>query len=102
LKKKNVIAGILLGLGMYTQASFWGMIFSYWRNIKTLLIGIVLTIPLAFAFIYDPIGFFSKQSYFGEKLAVHTPLLDVINAILFNIQANLLSFNFKGDKIFRM
>ena len=86
LKKKNSIAGILLGLGMYSQASFWGMIFTYWRNFKTLLIGIVLTIPLVYAFMYTPVSFLSKQSYFGEKLAVRTPLTEVISAILFNIQ----------------
>jgi hypothetical protein len=102
LKKKNVIAGLFLGLGMYTQASFWGMILTYWRNWKTLLIGIIVTIPMVFAFIYNPVSFFSKQSYFGEKLAVHTPFSKVIYAIFYNIQANLLSFNVKGDSIFRM
>jgi hypothetical protein len=102
LKKRNIIAGILLGFGMYTQASFWGMLLTYWRNFKTLIIGIVLTIPLVYSFIYNPVSFVSKQSYFGEKLAVHTPLKEVIFAIFYNIQANLLSFNFRGDKIFRM
>ena len=102
LKKKNSIAGVLLGLGMYTQASFWGILFTYWRNFKTLLIGIILTIPLVYSFIYNPVGFFSGQSYFGEKLAVHTPFTQVIYAVLYNVQANLLSFNFRGDKIFRM
>jgi len=102
LKKKNVFAGILLGLGMYTQASFWGMTFTYWRNWKTLLIGAIVTIPLAYAFFHNPVSFFSKQSYFGEKLAVHTPLSQAFYAIGYNIQANLLSFNVKGDSIFRM
>ncbi len=102
LKKKHSIAGILLGLGMYTQASFWGMIFTYWRNFRTLLIGIVLTIPLVYAFMYTPVSFISGHSYFGEKLAVHTPLSEIFYAISYNIQANLLSFNFRGDKIFRM
>lgn len=102
LKKKNVAAGILLGIGMYTQASFWGMILTYWRNWKTLLIGTIVTIPLIFAFVYNPVSFISKQSYFGEKLAVHTPLSQALFAIGYNIQANLLSFNVKGDSIFRM
>ncbi|HVA96861.1 MAG TPA: hypothetical protein VND99_04350 [Candidatus Acidoferrales bacterium] len=102
LKKRNTIAGILLGIGMYTQASIWGMIFTYWRNIRTLLIGLVLTIPLVYSFIYNPVSFFSHGSYFGEKLAVHTPLLQAIMAIVHNIVANILSFNIKGDETFRM
>ncbi len=102
LKKKNIVAGIFLGLGMYTQASFWGMILTYWRNWKTLLIGVILTIPLIFAFIYNPVSFFSKDSYFGEKLAVHTPFTQDLYAFFYNVQANLLSFNVKGDSIFRM
>jgi hypothetical protein len=102
LKKKNTMAGVILGLGMYTQASIWGLILVYWRNFRTLIIGLLLTIPLAFSFASGSVDFFSPNSYYGEKLAVHTPLLQVITAILYNIQANLLSFNFRGDKIFRM
>jgi len=101
LKKRNTLAGVLLGFGMYTQASFWGMILVYWKNLRTLLIGLILTIPLVFTFILNPTNFFSSQSYYGEKLAVHTPFLQVITALLYNIQANMLSFNFRGDSIFR-
>jgi hypothetical protein len=102
LKKRNIIAGILLGIGMYTQASIWGLILVYWKNLKTLLISILLTIPLMYLFAFSPIGFFTKYSYFGEKLAVHTPISQTIMAILHNITANLLSFNFRGDETFRM
>ena len=102
LKKRNTIAGIILGLGMYTQASIWGLILVYWRNFRTLIIGLLLSIPLVFSFSSSSINFFSPQSYYGEKLAVHTPIPQVITALLHNIAANLLSFNFRGDSIFRM
>ena len=100
LKKKNTLAGILLGLGMYTQASIWGLILTYWRNIRILLIGLILMIPLGYSF--STSNFLSNQSYFGEKLAVHTPILQVITAIAHNIVANALSFNVHGDETFRM
>lgn len=102
LKKRNTIAGIILGIGMYTQASIWGLVLVYWRNLKTLIIGIILTIPLAFAFASSSTNFFSPNSYYGEKLAVHTPIPQVIAALFHNVAANLLSFNFRGDSIFRM
>ena len=102
LKKKNTLAGVFLGIAMYTQASIWGLILTYWRNLRSLLIGLILLIPLAYSFIANSTNFLSNQSYFGEKLAVHTPIPQVIAAIAHNIVANALSFNVHGDETFRM
>jgi hypothetical protein len=104
LKKKNVWSGILLGLGMYTQASIWALPFIFFKRHKMFLIGLLITIPLVILFFTSPIGFLTDQSYFGEKLATtaHLTLLQTIKNIASNLLANILSFNFIGDKTFRV
>lgn len=103
-KKKNVVSGILLGLGMYTQASFWATPLIYWKRYKILLLGLVITIPLVISFATGSIGFFTNQSYFGEKLATsaHLPISQIIQHIGRNISANFFSFFLRGDEGFRI
>jgi hypothetical protein len=104
LKKKTVWSGILLGLGMYTQASIWALPFVFFKRHKILLIGLLITIPLVILFFTSPIGFLTDKSYFGEKLATtdHLSLLQILKNIASNLLANILSFNFIGDKTFRV
>lgn len=104
VKKKNKVSGILLGLGMYTQASFWAMPLMFWRQYKILLIGILITIPLVIMFTSGGVGFFTNQSYFGEKLAVtdnYSPS-QVIENFESNISANFFAFFLRGDEGFRL
>ena len=104
VKKKTKLTGFLLGLGMYSQASFWAMPFVFWRRYKILLIGLVLTIPLVFMFEHGSVGFFTNQSYFGEKLAVTDNLLPslIIKNLTSNISSNFFSFINRGDAGFRL
>lgn len=103
-KKKTVISGIFLGLGMYTQASFWAMPLVFWRRYKIFLIGIVITIPLVVGFATSGVGFFTNQSYFGEKLAVtdNYAVAQVIENFESNISANFFAFFLRGDEGFRL
>lgn len=104
VKKKTLLSGIFLGLGMYSQASFWAMPLMFWKRYKIFLIGIVITIPLVISFITGGVGFFSNQSYFGEKLATSDklPLSQVITNIEHNISANFLALYTYGDTGFRL
>lgn len=104
IKKKTILSGILLGLGMYSQASFWAMPLVFWRRYKILLIGLIIIIPLIISFANSGTGFFTNQSYFGEKLAVtdNLPLTQVIQNIVHNISANFFSFFWRGDVTFRL
>jgi hypothetical protein len=104
LKKKTLLAGILLGVGMYAQASFWAMPFIFLNRLRIFLIGFLLTIPLFISFALYPTGFFSNNSYFGEKLALSSSLdfHQIIDIILSNLSSNLLAYNIQGDSSFRM
>jgi hypothetical protein len=104
VKKKTKLSGFLLGLGMYSQASFWAMPFVFWRRYKILLIGLALTIPLVFMFEHGSVGFFTNQSYFGEKLAItdNLSLPQIINNLTSNIASNFFSFINRGDSGFRL
>jgi hypothetical protein len=104
VRKKTILSGILLGLGMYSQASFWAMPFVFWRRYKILSIGFLLTIPLAVMFATGGIGFFTNSSYFGEKLATsdNLSLSQIVQNIEHNISANFFSFTSKGDTGFRL
>ena len=104
VKKKHVVAGMFLGLSMYTQASIWALPLLFWRRFKILLIGLLLTIPLIYTFSHSSTGFFTDQSYFGEKLATstHMPFDLVLQTIWQNIGSNFLSFFWRGDVGFRM
>jgi hypothetical protein len=104
VKKKPKLSGFLLGFGMYSQASFWAMPFVFWRRFKIFLIGLVLTIPLVFMFEHGNVGFFTNQSYFGEKLAVTDNLshVQIIKNLTSNISSNFFSFINRGDQGFRL
>ncbi len=104
IKNKKIAAGVFLGLGMYAQASFWGMPLVFWRRYKILLLGLLITIPLLYSFATEKTGFFTNQSYFGEKLAIsdNLPLSNIIHNLIHNISANFFSFFLRGDQGFRL
>ena len=104
VKKKTLLSGITLGLGMYTQASFWAMPLALLKRFKIVIIGFVITVPLILSFARNKANFFSNSSYFGEKLATtdHLPFSVIVQNILHNIGANFLSFFYRGDMGFRM
>jgi hypothetical protein len=104
MKKKMWFAGLFLGLGMYTQASYWAMPFVFLRRYKIMLTGFGVSLPLLMSFATGTSGFFTDTSYFGEKLAVssHLSVDAIIGAISHNIIANFLSFFLTGDGGFRL
>jgi hypothetical protein len=59
---------------------------------------------LAVTFATGGVGFFSNQSYFGEKLAVsdNLPPSQIVKNIEHNISANFFSFISRGDEGFRL
>jgi len=104
VKKKTAVSGIFLGLGMYTQASFWAMPLVFWKHWKILLIGFIVTIPLLISFYTGNVGFFTNQSYFGEKLAVtdHYTFSQIAENLASNVSANFFAFITRGDEGFRI
>lgn len=103
-KKKTFISGLFLGLGMYTQASFWAMPLIFFKRYKILLIGLLIAIPLGISFAKGNVGFFSNSSYFGEKLATtsHLSFAETLPILFHNALANFLSFALRGDRVFRL
>jgi hypothetical protein len=101
MKKKRILAGFILGLGMYSQASFWGMFLLSFLNIPTFIITLLLSSPL-FISSFSTNSFLSSNSYIGEKLITNNQnVFQVIQILILNIKSNLLSFNFFGDSAFR-
>ncbi len=104
IKKKPILSGTLLGLGMYSQASFWAMPLVFWKRFNILSLGLLITIPLVIVFLNGSVGFFTNHSYFGEKLAVtdNLPFSQIIKNIESNISSNFFSFTTHGDNGFRL
>jgi len=103
LKKRYWIAGIFLGLGMYTQASFWGMFFlsiSHWHIV---VVAGIVSFFLFRQMIVHPDYLVAPTSFIGEKFnaSAHISILGYIKIILAGLVTNLLSFNVRGDEIFR-
>lgn len=103
MKKKYIVAGIILGLGMYTQASFWTTIFFALRNRIVFIISMLLSIPLMIEFVYNQTTYVSQSNFYGEKLGISLQLsfFDYLRRLFSNSLENIASFNFIGDRAFR-
>jgi len=100
LKKKYIFAGIFFGLGMYSQAGFWGaFLFSFYNPLSFLTASIVL-LP----FILNLNQSFSLSgSFYTEKLGINSGFnfTQAILTVFQNFCKNILSFNIRGDNAFR-
>lgn len=100
LKRKHFISGFILGLGLFTQSSFWGMSFFSLLNWRT-LIGFLPFFIFLFAKQIYPEILLSQTSYLGEKIGHQLDFSQKIYNFLGNIFDNFQSIFLKGDIGFR-
>lgn len=103
LKKRKIMAGVILGLGMYTQTAFWGGFFLSLFSPIIFIISIVISLPVWKEIFINKNFVFSGSSYLGEKFSPisQQPILSYLSILLKNLFKNLISFNFQGDHGFR-
>lgn len=101
LKRKPVLAGIAVGLGMYAQAAFWGAPFLFLLMPLSLPFAALVALPLIISFVQSPGSILGSQSYLGSKLHVTSTPGGRALSLLENLKNNALSFNFSGDQTFR-
>lgn len=95
------LGGIAVGLGMYTQAAFWGAPFAFVTTPYVLLWAIIVALPVIINFARDPGALIGSSSYIGSKLHQQHSLTGIVLRVLDNIRKNLLAFNVRGDAVFR-
>jgi len=103
LKKRYWFLGLVIGLGIYSQSSFWGIYFLSFINIKSFLLTNIISLPLFLDYFKNSINILSENSYLGEKLvgSYNLGLLNYILGILFNYGRNLTALFYNGDRVFR-
>lgn len=104
IKKNFYLAGLILGLGMYTQTAFWGMALFSLINIKIILTFLITSLLFIMAIFKSPQILFNENSYLGEKFVGSLVSLDIKNYIIGifnNYYRNLLALIGKGDGVFR-
>lgn len=100
LNKRYFLSGLILGLKLFVQSSFWGMsIFSlfHWQ---IFLIFLPFFILIFFHQIYPEI-LLSSTSYLGEKIGHNLDTWQKIKYFIENVFDNFQSIIFKGDIVFR-
>jgi len=102
IKKRYFFAGFFLGLGMWTQASFWGLFFLSFLNLRLFIFSLIFAFPLFWQIIFSKDNYFSGSfTYLGEKIGFGLNFFEKIKIIFFNLCRNFLSFFSKGDPVFR-
>ncbi|MCM8788080.1 MAG: glycosyltransferase family 39 protein [Candidatus Omnitrophica bacterium] len=100
LNKRFFLSGLILGLGLFVQSSFWGMtIFSllHWKIFLPFLPFFILIFRNQ---IYPDI-LLSESSYLGEKIGHNLSFLDKTKNFFGNVFDNFQSIFLKGDIVFR-
>jgi Dolichyl-phosphate-mannose-protein mannosyltransferase len=105
-RRQRLLAGIFLGLGMYTQASFWGAAFVFLADIPSGIIGAVVAFPVLYGFVHNYSAYFGGGSYIGEKLGNggHPNIVSLLGRIVANFWKNAESLVLPGhgDPTFRI
>jgi hypothetical protein len=101
LRRRPIAAGITLGLGMYTQAAFWGLPFVFVFAPVALLVGGIVALPVLYSFWRNPGALVGQSSYIGSKLGAHLTLAQRIQHVLQNTWKDAISYNVRGDNTFR-
>lgn len=101
LKKRNYFAGLILGFGMYSQSSFWGLGLAILYSFQVLSGFITTAFYFITGIIFKADSFMPDFGYIKEKMGLDLSLQDKIYNVVNNIIKNLLAFNFKGDIVFR-
>ena len=101
LKRRTVLSGLFLGLGMYTQASFWGMVLFALINPVLGLVFLLTALPLFSEFIQHFNIYFGQGAYIGEKMGLELNVSEKIANLLTNIFKNSGALFVRGDSVFR-
>lgn len=101
LRRQPILAGITVGLGMYTQAAFWGTPLLFLMMPLTLPVAGVVALPFLVTVAQHPGSIIGSSAYLGSKIHVATSPFDSVVVALQNLEKNALSFNFSGDSTFR-
>jgi hypothetical protein len=103
LRKKYFLSGLIIGIGTYTQSSFWGMFFFSFLDWKMFLGAFLLSSKLFFDFYTDKTMLFDQTSYLGEKLigSLNQGILTFIGGVIRNYLINLRALFYQGDGVFR-
>lgn len=100
LNKKYFLSGIILGVGLFAQSSFWGMMFLIFFNWKIFLSALPFVIFLFFNEIKPEI-LNNNLSYLGEKTGKYLSFNTKIINFFSNVFDNFQSYFFRGDVVFR-
>lgn len=97
IQKRWIWAGLVTGLGMFVQASFWGALALSFYNWQTALVSGLLSIP-AFIKMTDV---FNPADYLGNKMNFHLSVFEIGRRLGINLFKNLSGFFWNGDPSFR-
>jgi hypothetical protein len=100
LKKHKLQAGIILGLGMLSQASFWGFALLALTSPVSTIGFFLFSFPLAHKLFSTSNSLLSPHSYLGEKLYTSS-LLESVVTFIKNILTNIKALALAGDSTFR-
>ncbi len=101
LRRQRILTGMVVGLGMYAQAAFWGMPILLLFMPLALPVAAVVALPFLITFAQNPSSMMGSSSYLGSKIHVASSPVDLALRVLDNLGKNALSFNFSGDTTFR-
>lgn len=102
LRKKWLLAGLFLGIGMYSQAAFWEFILFGFINLQMLAVSLLVSGPLIFQIVFSKTNYFNNAtSYLGEKFAFGIDWPKKIFIILENFYKNTTALWTHGDVSFR-
>lgn len=117
-KLRYLLAGaVITGLGMYTQAAFWGVplavvcvylvsgnwrVKRFWK--RGLLLGVLIvlaSIPFFTEIVSDYEYYLGKTAFFGEKMVMDGGRLMFVKNAIGNLGRNLMMFHVRGARTFR-
>jgi hypothetical protein len=103
LQRRPLLAGLMLGLGLYTQIAFWGMLLVFVGYPLALAVGVVIASPMLWHFLTHFSLTLSSTSYLGEKFGFHRlpDLAVILKGYAINLVKNLSSLVYHGDAIVR-
>jgi hypothetical protein len=97
INQRRIWAGLVIGLGMFVQASFWGALSLSFYSWQTALVAWLFSIP-AFMKMTDVLN---PADYLGNKMNFHLSAFELGRRVVINIFKNIGGFFWQGDPGFR-
>lgn len=97
INRRWIWAGLVIGLGMFVQASFWGALLLSLYRWQTALVAWLLSIPVFFKMT----DVFKPADYLGNKVNFHLSIFEIGRRLAINIFENVGAFFWRGDPGFR-